>query len=677
MSDMIWDKTKEIFNTERTEIRLEDITETHYARLAINIEETIFETCLLPAKTKKLFVILTALNSRLSYPKFSRQRWSMFLDAYCLYIDDPTRNEHSLRFHPCFYFGTDKKDYCEFILKIIRKIASLHSIPIDNIYLIGSSNAGFACIKIACLLEGAKCIALCPQISIKTFFEGNHKLFEKEFNVNLDNRDLLYRTTLLPLLKENKRSKIVIYSNIKSSNDRNQMNLLCRAFEKNLEEGFLQITNLLSLVITNIDAPDPHVAQPGISFIKYLLHYIDSNTHDNSIINSFIEDLKFKYLVEKNLMLEAFWKNILNKFLEYLPDSIIPQINLTKIYQQFTIKNLPRYIHYEFLYLNKSLFFCIHYEHTYTDIIKKHLEHIAKKIDAKFILTPQKILLNKKIPIDYTLTFESARDIIHNTLNDVVKLHQDTDHILQTTQETQDYPFLPTKQYLHGLAIELTEKCKEYYYDEKVVNIYCIQKDGSISLESAIPGVQCVDSDKADGSIIIYHSGSQFTDCKFSLRKKCSIIIMPTRYKINKLTIINRDGFGSLCYLGNNFSCNGAEFRLWENKNIYIGNDVMFSWNIKLFTSDGHTIFNNSDDVINPPDDIVINDHVWIGFDVKILKGSFINKNCVVGASSLISKKYAIENSVLSGIPAKILHTNISWKRDKFCKFKNNGIYNV
>lgn len=224
--------------------------------------------------------------------------------------------------------------------------------------------------------------------------------------------------------------------------------------------------------------------------------------------------------------------------------------------------------------------------------------------------------------------------------------------------------FNTAKLKMHNFASSLVDLCKNYAYKNDSINIYCIE-DGKILIRNNIPGVTFADIDKAAGSIVIYHAESEFINCKFTLRKECIIVIMPTIYKVNKLSIMNNNGFGSLCYIGKNFSCQGAELRLWEYKNIYIGEDVMFSWNIKLFTSDAHSILNKNGELINTPEDIVINDHVWVGFDVKILKGAFINKNCVIGASSLISKKYNNENIVLTGIPAKIVNTNITWKRER------------
>ncbi|WP_144268509.1 acyltransferase [Desulfovibrio sp. An276] len=215
---------------------------------------------------------------------------------------------------------------------------------------------------------------------------------------------------------------------------------------------------------------------------------------------------------------------------------------------------------------------------------------------------------------------------------------------------------------------DIISDCKNILYNKDTINIYCINEDISISVVSNIPNVTLHDLDKGNGSIIIYYKGTNFINCHITLRKECVVIIGFSNQKINKLCILNNNGYGSICYIGSGFSCMGTEIRLWENKNVYIGDDVMFSWAVMLFTSDGHTIFNKYGEIINKPEDIIICDHVWVGHGVKILKGGGVNKNCVIGESSVVTKKFDDENVILSGVPAKIIKTGIMWDRRRLYK---------
>ena len=77
-------------------------------------------------------------------------------------------------------------------------------------------------------------------------------------------------------------------------------------------------------------------------------------------------------------------------------------------------------------------------------------------------------------------------------------------------------------------------------------------------------------------------------------------------------------------------------------------------------------ILSNMDKVqklINPNTDIIINNHVWIGTRSLLLKGTVLPPNSVVGAMSLVNKTFEEPNSLIAGIPAKVIKRNINWSR--------------
>jgi acetyltransferase-like isoleucine patch superfamily enzyme len=103
-----------------------------------------------------------------------------------------------------------------------------------------------------------------------------------------------------------------------------------------------------------------------------------------------------------------------------------------------------------------------------------------------------------------------------------------------------------------------------------------------------------------------------------------------------------------------------------SNKKIIIGNDCMLSRNITIQTGDFHSIIDESTKMrINKSSDIIIGNHVWIGNQALILKGAIISDNSIVGISSLVNKNFSEKNIIIAGFPAKILKSNINWKREK------------
>ena len=101
-----------------------------------------------------------------------------------------------------------------------------------------------------------------------------------------------------------------------------------------------------------------------------------------------------------------------------------------------------------------------------------------------------------------------------------------------------------------------------------------------------------------------------------------------------------------------------------KNSNIKIGNQAMFSYNVEIRTSDAHTIYDiNTKEVLNPPKDVIIGNHVWIAAGAKIFKGTNIPDNCIVGANSIVTKAFNEENCIIAGTPAKIIKRGVNWHR--------------
>jgi acetyltransferase-like isoleucine patch superfamily enzyme len=84
---------------------------------------------------------------------------------------------------------------------------------------------------------------------------------------------------------------------------------------------------------------------------------------------------------------------------------------------------------------------------------------------------------------------------------------------------------------------------------------------------------------------------------------------------------------------------------------------------IEIWASDTHSIFDSSNNLINPERDIIINDNVWIGAHVIILKGVTIGAGSVVGIATLVTKNIP-SNSLSVGNTNRVIRENISWNID-------------
>ena len=120
-----------------------------------------------------------------------------------------------------------------------------------------------------------------------------------------------------------------------------------------------------------------------------------------------------------------------------------------------------------------------------------------------------------------------------------------------------------------------------------------------------------------------------------------------------------------LVRIGKNSDSNGVWIDLLEdNSAVIIGNNCMLSWNIHIFASDSHTIYDaKTKKLLNWGKEIIIEDNVWVAMDCTVLKNSFIAKNCVVGASAVVAGKFTEENCVIAGNPAKVVKRGVAWDR--------------
>ncbi len=59
---------------------------------------------------------------------------------------------------------------------------------------------------------------------------------------------------------------------------------------------------------------------------------------------------------------------------------------------------------------------------------------------------------------------------------------------------------------------------------------------------------------------------------------------------------------------------------------------------------------------------IYFGEHVWVGCNSTILKGTTTARDCVIGAGSVCCGKLTQPNSVFAGNPAQLIKNNIEWK---------------
>ena len=164
-----------------------------------------------------------------------------------------------------------------------------------------------------------------------------------------------------------------------------------------------------------------------------------------------------------------------------------------------------------------------------------------------------------------------------------------------------------------------------------------------------------------DSSVVELDKNIKLVSSTISIKGKNNTLIIEDGTVIRNTTI-EIIGTNCIIHIGKNCMIGDNSYLVAKEEGIklIIGNDCALSRNVKVMTSDGHPIYQESIR-INQADNIVIESDVWIADSVTILKGVILGKGSVVGINSLVTKS-APSNCIIAGNPAKIVKENITWK---------------
>ncbi len=141
-----------------------------------------------------------------------------------------------------------------------------------------------------------------------------------------------------------------------------------------------------------------------------------------------------------------------------------------------------------------------------------------------------------------------------------------------------------------------------------------------------------------------------------------------TRFSMGKNSCIN---------INNDFSVGcGSDIRVFDNanlsigsgylngfvqivcaKDIKIGENVAIARDVIIRDTDAHKI---EDGKHEEKKEVVIGNHVWIGTRAIIMKGVHIGDGAIVAAGAIVTKDVP-PNSIVAGVPAKVIKSDIKW----------------
>ena len=162
--------------------------------------------------------------------------------------------------------------------------------------------------------------------------------------------------------------------------------------------------------------------------------------------------------------------------------------------------------------------------------------------------------------------------------------------------------------------------------------------------------------------VLFVGNGSKLSFNKFAFKENCTISI-GNQSMIQASFYFDKED--AKVTIGNRTFIGGSKIICAEE--IEIGDDVLMSWGCTIVDHDSHSLsfLERKEDVVNWLIDkkvwnkvsikkVKIENKVWIGFDVKILKGVTIGEGSVIAAGSIVTKDVQ-PFTLVGGIPAKFI----------------------
>jgi len=230
-----------------------------------------------------------------------------------------------------------------------------------------------------------------------------------------------------------------------------------------------------------------------------------------------------------------------------------------------------------------------------------------------------------------------------------------------------------TSQHAYLLCQALLLQTKSHI--DLLENITPYVPDDRSHVDPRTSTIECFGGVNAKMSRVVLHANARgfvFFGSRSSIRNVqvvcpkgfCIIIFGPNTDIQDAVINISQDP--GIVVLSSGATASGLNIQVGEHGDyVTIGDDCMFSTTVAIRTSDNHGIYDLSTmQRINQSRPVVLHNHVWIGRQVSIGKGSEIGRDTVIGQGSMVSGRLK-SNCIYAGVPAKELRQGVTWDRLK------------
>lgn len=189
-------------------------------------------------------------------------------------------------------------------------------------------------------------------------------------------------------------------------------------------------------------------------------------------------------------------------------------------------------------------------------------------------------------------------------------------------------------------------KNRGHYCDEALIRIKCLFYAVTMRINAWWWNVDM-------GQNVVFYGLTYFKrlpGSSIAIGKNCTFLSKKTSNKVGLYCpcMLSTAARGAQLIIGNNCGFSGT--RIWSAMKITIGNNVRCGANTLIMDTDAHT----DDSRAGQNEPVVIDDGVWLGMNVTVLKGVHIGKGSVIGAGSIVTKDIPV-GVLAAGIPCKVI----------------------
>ena len=179
---------------------------------------------------------------------------------------------------------------------------------------------------------------------------------------------------------------------------------------------------------------------------------------------------------------------------------------------------------------------------------------------------------------------------------------------------------------------------------------------------------------KGVNNIVEIGPKARFTNCTFTIYgSNCTIKIGGGSTIVSNVSFWCEDNNSSIV-IGQDFMMGSGHIASTEREKIILDDDCMLSEDIEIRNGDSHAIIDDNNERINFAEPVIVGKHVWMTAHGRIMKGTEIPDNCIIGNSSLVTHKFKIRNAIYAGNPARLVKEHVNW--DKYRNKYKNSISN-